>query len=136
MPREIYDKHIKGTPNKAKITLIEKVLCELPDDIVKITGLPFKKVLIKSKIVKHIYDRLVFERKNAEAFDLVIDNLHTIGTEPDKICKNRPNHKKGRDFVLIKKIGGYYFLSPIEVSKAKQAIVLVTAHIINEKKPS
>ena len=110
--QELFEKYIKGTSEKAIVASRKILLCNLTYavlDGVKIEE-SIKGVYVTSRCLKHLFDR-----KPAEEFLFLLDNLHKIVRYPDKIYDNREG-KRGC-FCFVKRIGGFEYLASIEVVK-------------------
>lgn len=104
---ELYEKHIKNTTEK-EIVILERVyICRLTSSVLAILNFTDSKIHINTKVLKHLYDK-----KPAEEFHFIINNLHTIVKYPDYIYKNKIS-KKG-DFCLVKSIKGFKYLCSVE----------------------
>lgn len=73
-------------------------------------------VYATSQCLKHLFDK-----KPAEEFFFIIDNLHKVVKYPDKIYRNRDG-KRG-EFCLIKRIGDFEYLCSIEIVKLSSATI-------------
>jgi len=113
--QDFFEKYIKGTPEKAIIVDCKIFLCYLTNAVCsgigvdKITG----KVYITSRAVKHLFDR-----KPAEEFFFLIDNLHKVVKYPNKIYKNKTS-KRG-EYCLVKRIGDSDYFCSIEITDEMQ----------------
>jgi len=110
--KDFFEKNIKGTPYKAIVIDRKIFLCHLTNavcDGIKIAN-NLKKVYITSRALKHLFDR-----KPAEEFFFLMDNLHKIVQYPDKIYKNRVS-KRG-EYCLVKKIKESDYFCSIEIIK-------------------
>ena len=121
---KFFEKYIKGTVEKATVVNRKIFLCNLTNAVC--TGIKInkktKKVYITTRAVKHLFDK-----KPAEEFLFLIENLHKVVKYPDKIYKNKPG-KRG-EHCLVKKIGNVSYLCSIEIilsSEHNQEIQIAT----------
>ena len=119
-----YEKYVKGTAYKVAVVNRRIFLCNLTNAVCKGIGVnkKTKKVYITSRAVKHLFDK-----KPAEEFLFLIDNLHKVVKYPDKIYKNQPG-KRG-EHCLVKKVGNINYLCSIEIissSERNQEIQIAT----------
>lgn len=120
----LYETHIKGTSAKAIIVSETVLICHLTKAALKGCCFQKNKIYVNTKVLKHIYDK-----KPAEEFNFIIDNLHTIIKYPDSVCKNK-TPKRGQ-FCFIKNLkGNIYFCSLEEV---KNELFVVTAFRVRKK---
>jgi len=73
------------------------------------TGGNLSGVYITSRLLKHLFDK-----KPAEEFMFLLDNLHKVVKYPDKIYKNK-DAKRG-SLCFIKRIGDFEYLCSLEVA--------------------
>lgn len=107
-----FEKYIKGTSEKAIVVDRKIFLCHLTNavcDGIKIAS-NVGKVYITSRALKHLFDK-----KPAEEFFFLVDNLHKIVKYPDKIYQNKTSKRGG--YCLVKRIGDLDYLCSIEVVK-------------------
>lgn len=104
--QNLFDKHIKGTAEKAVVEDITIFLCHLTSAVAKGNKFP-SNTYLNTRVLKHIYDK-----KPAEEFDCIICNLYHIVRYPDNIYKNK-NPKRGH-YVFTKKIGDENYLCSLE----------------------
>lgn len=107
----LHKKYVKGTPKKAIVKEVQSLLCHLPASVIKGAGLPFKKVYINTRVIKHNYDK-----RPAQDYDLLIGNLHNIVKYPSKIYKNK-EEKRG-SLVFVKTVNNEECLCVVETSQA------------------
>ena len=122
---KFFDQYIKGTVEKAAVVNRKIFLCNLTNAVCVGIGVnkKTKKVYITSRAVKHLFDK-----KPAEEFFFLIENLHKVVKYPDKIYKNKPG-KRGEN-CLVKRIGDVNYLCSIEIissSEYDQEIQIATA---------
>lgn len=120
-----FEKYVKGTSEKAAVVNRKIFLCNLTNAVcvgIKINK-KTKKVYITSRAVKHLFDK-----KPAEEFLFLIENLHKVVKYPDKIYRNKPG-KRG-EYCLVKRIGSINYLCSIEIilsGECNQEIQIATA---------
>lgn len=102
---DVFEKHIKGTPAGAIVTKRKIVLCRLTNQVnravLKCGGL--SKVYINTIVIKHLYDK-----KPAEEFHFIVENLDKIVRFPDYICKNK-KPKRGK-WIFVKELKNELYL--------------------------
>lgn len=110
--KEAFEKNIKGTRYKAMVPEQKIFLCHLTNAVCVGVGISKEvgKVYMTSRSLKHLFDR-----KPAEEFLFIIDNLHKIVKYPDKIYKNK-KEKRG-EYCFVKKIDNSEYLCSIEIVK-------------------
>ena len=127
--RNLYNKHIKGTSEEAIIFEESVLLCHLTKIVeqflLSINEID-SKVYINTKVPKHLYDK-----KPAEEFDFIVDNLHKIIIFPDNIYKNKDN-KRG-NFCFVKYIKNKKYFCSIQIEENKKELFVVTALRIRKK---
>ena len=121
---KFFEKYVKGTTEKAAVVNRKIFLCNLTNAVCVGIGInkKTKKVYITSRAVKHLFDK-----KPAEEFLFLMENLHKVVKYPDKIYKNRPE-KRG-EHCLVKRIGDVNYLCSIEIissSEHNQEIQIAT----------
>jgi len=121
----LYKNYIKGTKEKAPVISKTVFFCYLTRAVTEVLqeqkpDLQESKVYINTKALKHCYDR-----KPAEEFDFLIDNLNQIITYPDKIYKNR-NPKRG-DFCFVKNLKGDKYFCSLEFVSEQKKMLFVTS---------
>lgn len=118
--KDFFIKYIKGTSEKAIVADRKMLLCRLTIAVAE--GVDIQEstrgVYITSRCLKHLFDK-----KPAEEFFFLIDNLHKITRYPEKIYKNRKG-KRGA-FCFVKRIGDSEYICSIEM--VKEEIQVATA---------
>jgi len=104
--QELFEKHIKRTTKDAIVSDITIFLCHLTYAVSKNNNFP-PKVYLKTRVLKHIYDK-----RPAEEFDRILIYLKKIVRYPDCVYKNK-NPKRG-DYVFTKVINGERYLCSLE----------------------
>lgn len=125
--QDFFEKYIKGTPEKAMVVDYKIFLCCLTNAVCFGIGVDktIGKVYITSRAFKHLFDR-----KPAEEFFFLIDNLYKIVKYPDKIYKNKIS-KRG-EYCLVKRIGGSDYFCSIEIVKLPPAVFGLAVFGISE----
>jgi len=118
--KDFFEKHIKGTPYKAIVIDYKIFLCKLTNAVCSGVGIEDSnwKVYITSRALKHLFDK-----KPAEEFFFLIDNLRKIVKYPDKVYENKTS-KRG-EYCLIKRISNFDYLCSIEVMKSPLAEIQI-----------
>lgn len=104
--QNLFEKHIKGTAEKAMVEYVNVFLCRLTFAVAKANKFS-PNVYLNTRVLKHIYDK-----KPAEEFDCIILYLHRIVRYPDHIYKNK-NPKRG-DCVFIKRVDNNIYLCSLQ----------------------
>ena len=108
--RCLYKKYVRGTGAEALVVLKTGLVCHLTRKVALAIQTSSIKVHINTKIIKHLYDK-----KPAEEFEFVIDNIHVIVKFPEEIYRN-PKGKRG-DFSFIKTIDGKKYIVSLEINE-------------------
>lgn len=108
--RKFFRKYIDGTLAKAIVVNKKMFLCNLTNAVIRGINIDnnLKGVYINSRCLKHLYDK-----KPAEEFIFILDNLHKVVKYPDKVFKNIDS-KRG-EFCLVKKLGDSKYFCSIEI---------------------
>ena len=104
--QKLFEKHIKGTAEKAIVENVTVFLCRLTFVVSKDNQIN-PNVYLNSRVLKHVYDK-----KPAEEFNCLVQYLHIIIRYPDNIYKNK-NPKRG-DYVFTKVINGNNYFCSLE----------------------
>lgn len=131
--KNLFEKHIHGTSEKAIVADVTVSICKLTVTVNKQMERIFKcdcRVYINARVLKHLYDK-----KPAEEFEFIVDNIHKIAKYPDCIYKNK-NPKRG-DVCLTKKINGENYICSLELCEredggAKELFVVTSFRIRKE----
>lgn len=118
--KELHKKHIKGTEREALVKEVRALLCHLSKHIRKTLKIAEHKVYIKTVVLKHLYDK-----RNAQEYDFILENLHLIVKGPDKIYKNK-SEKRG-EFCFYKIINNRGILCSLEKNEPDGGFDVVTA---------
>lgn len=126
--KNLYKKYIENTPEKAIVANRKICLCGLTKAVT--TGLyidhSIKNVYVTTRCLKHLFDK-----KPAEEFLFIIDNLHKVVKHPDKIYKNRKG-KRG-EFCFVKNIGNEEYFCSIEIIKIQPFVRGVSEFGLSER---
>ena len=128
MVKGLFDSHVKNTKEREIVVWESVCICRLTYAVCDILGFADSRVHINTKVLKHLYDR-----KPAEEFDFVINNLHTIIKYPDRLYKNKIS-KRG-DFILVKRIKDFEYLCSIELSEedGETKVCVVTSFRVRDE---
>lgn len=115
--KEFFEKYVKGTSYKAIVADRKVFLCRFTNAVSRSIGVNNKAggVYATSRFLKHLFDK-----KPAEEFFFLIDNLHKVVKYPDKIYKNK-DEKRG-EYCFIKRIGDSEYFCSIEIIKLPPAV--------------
>src|SRR3989344_2096523 len=105
---DLFEKHVKGTASEAIVQNVLAFLCNLTVAVLKGTSWSCNRVYINTRVLKHLYDK-----KPAEEFLFIVENIHSIVKYPDRIYKNR-DAKRG-DLCFIKQLKNDLYICSIEV---------------------
>lgn len=105
--KSLFHKHVKNTKEKDFVARESVCIFRLTRTVLDVLGFGDSKAHISTKVSKDLYDK-----KPAEEFDFVINNLHTILKYPDRVYKNKIS-KRG-DFCLVKKVKDFEYLCSVE----------------------
>lgn len=111
--QNIHEKYIKGTEKESFVASKKILLCYLTYAVKRRGNLSSNNVYVSTKMLKHIYDK-----KPAEQYDFIVQNLYTIVRYPDWIYRNRSG-KRG-DFCLVKELKNKKYLCSIEDRNIKE----------------
>jgi len=109
----LHENYIKGTQKEALVINKTVFLCNLTRSVNKACSLEAHRVFVTTRMLKHLYDK-----KTAEEYEFIINNLHTVVKYPDDIYKNR-NSKRG-DFLFAKLLKSNKYLCSIEICKDEE----------------
>lgn len=125
----LHKKYIKGTEPKAIVVYKKILLCNLTKTVQRSCGFSSGAVYITTIILKHLYDK-----KPAEWYDFIINNLIEIVKYPNHIYKNRS--EKTGNFCLVKTLKNKKYLCSIEIcadEQEKPEIYIVTVFRTDDK---
>lgn len=120
---DVYDKYIKGTPEKGLVEEKKFLVCFLTQAVCKGMNFDSNKAYISTRALKHMYDK-----KPAEEFIFLLENLHKIVRYPDRVYENKDG-KRG-DLCLQKCIADNQYLCSIQfvdVEEDQKEIQITTA---------
>ena len=119
--RDLCEKYIRGVPNGVAINDKIVFLRHLTNAVKQGLDLNFSEVFAGTIPLKHLY-----EKRPAEEFDFIVDNVVKVIKYPDDIYKNK-NPKRG-DFCFVKTIKGDKYLCALEYeNKNREILAFVTA---------
>ncbi|KAA3621013.1 MAG: hypothetical protein DWQ02_28435 [Bacteroidetes bacterium] len=105
---DLYIKYVKGTENGAIVADRKAFLCHLTSAVIKGVELETQKSYVSTRIIKHLYDK-----KPAEEFEFLVNNIHSIVKYPDMVYENKQGKRAG--FCFVKKIKSEQYICCIEV---------------------
>lgn len=91
---DLHKKYVRGTEKRAIVQFVQIFICHLTVAVVKGTGCICNKVYVSTRVIKHIYDK-----RPAEEFDFLIENVHLVIKYPDRIYKNKDGKRGSYCFV-------------------------------------
>ena len=111
---ELHRRYIKGTAKDAVVQNARVFLCHLTGAVsIGALGLmqteraPRRKVYISTRVLKHTYDK-----RPAEEYDFLTENLHAIVKYPDCVYKNKDSKRGG--YCFVKTLGNKLYLCSLE----------------------
>ncbi len=110
---ELYKKYVKGTEKGAIVQDVQVLICNLTSAVILGIQANCNRVYISTRVLKHVYDK-----RPAEEFDFLIDNVHQFIKYPTQIYRNR-NGKKG-DYCFIGEAKNNKYICSIEIKKDEQ----------------
>lgn len=122
MVRDFHQAYIRGTAEKAIVLEAFVSLGIINNDLADFE-VPTERILLNTKVLKHLYDK-----KPAEEFDFIIDNLLSLIDCPDFIYQNGRS-KRGQRAIVKEIKGDYYFCS---LDKQKDSLWVVTVFRIRK----
>ena len=130
--RELHEKHIQGTKAKAIVVNKKVFLCHLTNAVTKGLALPTGKVYINTRVIKHLFDK-----KPAEEFDFLVENIHKIVKYPDLIYDNKQGKRGEYCFVKSIKSEKYFccleLLEVLTEDEVQKEIAVATAFRIRKE---
>ena len=106
---KVFKKHIKGTGKKKQIKKLTIYVCNFSNVVMNEFKFSTNRVHLSTKSLKHMYDKRV-----AQEFDFILNNLPKIIKKPDKVYKNIKG-KRG-DYCFLKKFAKDTYFCIIENS--------------------
>lgn len=110
---DLHKKYIQRTRPKAIVVDTRILLCHLTFAVRRGINSSGSSVYMSTRVLKHMYDK-----KTAEEYDFIIENLHKVVKYPDQIYRNRDG-KRG-NFCLLKVLGEQKYLCSIEDNNEKK----------------
>ena len=94
--RNFFARYVKGTPYRGIVLPHDQFLCRLTPAVSASIGIAEQKsfVSITSRCIKHLYDK-----KPAEEFLFLLDNLYEVVKYPEKIYFNKSEKRGTFSFV-------------------------------------
>jgi hypothetical protein len=121
--------HINYIVNTEKEVVVKDrklLICNLTTAVQKAIPGNFDKVYLKSRVLKHIYDK-----RTAQIYDFMKINLSRIVKYPDIIRKNHSS-KRG-SYILEKSLDGNLYCVVIEIDEEDSCIQIVTFFPTNKE---
>ena len=94
---EMYRKFIRGSEKGAIVQSVQVLLCNFTNAVTRGINSQGAKAYIHTRALKHNYDK-----RPAEEFDFLIDNLHYVVKFPDSVYRNKG--AKTGDYLFVKKL--------------------------------
>jgi hypothetical protein len=134
MPKEplwkLHEDYIKRTKPEAFVLQAKKCVTKTNRKTRKALHCKAKKTYITTRALKHLYDK-----KPAEEFDFMLDNIISIVRTPDYLYGDTQDRRNR--FCLVKHIEEYRYLVAIEIierNTEKEEIQIVTAFRVRDEK--
>lgn len=124
--QKLHKKFIKNTGRSDFVTEVTMFLCNLTHAVKTGVSLDHRKVYLKTSVLKHLYDK-----RPAQEYDSILDNLHLIVRYPDIIYKNKSS-KRG-SLCLTKEIDGTKYFAAIEQVPEELGNQIITLFKVNDK---
>lgn len=121
----LHRKYIKMTPKDSYVKNITLYIGNLKLDITRNLDMSSKNIFIKTRSLKHMYDK-----RTAQAYDLLLENLLNILRNPDCIYNNKSSKRGSKCFV--KKIARYKYMVVLE-EKDISGNYIVTGFPVDKK---
>lgn len=115
---KLFKKFIKNSEKEAIVANEQIVICLLTNVVAKEDYFKTQKVLINTRVLKHLYDK-----RPAEEFDFIIHNIWKMIKYPDYIYSNK-NSKRGH-LAFVKNIGKFTYFCPIEITEEANYVVTI-----------
>lgn len=113
MIRSLFKKYIRGTEKKTIVQMVNLFMCHLTVAVVKGASFPCNKVYLNTRVLKHCYDK-----RTAEEFDFLMENLMSIIRYPNKVYKNKDGKRGG--YCLVKEIKNNIYLCSIQFNEHEE----------------
>lgn len=123
--RALFERYIRGTKERTPVVLKTVFFCYLTRIVAEKlkqmeSNIEEPKVFLTTTALKHCYDK-----RPAEEFDFILDNLDKIITYPNNIYKNK-NEKRGQ-FCFVKNLRGDEYFCSLEFDGNKKKMFFVTS---------
>ncbi len=115
--KDFFHQYIENTPEKSIVVDKKMFLCSLTVAVAR--GIKIccaRNTYVTTRALKHLYDK-----KPAEEFLFIVNNLRKIMRYPDKIYLN-PKEKRG-NFAFVKTVADADYFCSMEIKKIPAAIV-------------
>jgi len=100
--------YVRGTAEGSVVFMATVPIAEIATQLRIFLLCENRKVYLNTRSLKHLYDK-----KPAEEFDFILDNLESIVRTPDLLFRNKKD-KRG-DFCLVKDIQERRYLVSVEI---------------------
>ena len=110
-----FKKYIKGTSYKAPVFNSKLLICDLNGFSVYIT----------TRSLKHLFDK-----KPAEEFHFILDNLTILIKDPEEIYKNKS--EKHGDICFVRQIKDFYYICSLQKISSKELQVVTAFRLRDE----
>ena len=121
---KLHKKYVKNTPKDSIVEEKTIVFCCLPAEVKKSGKFYGSEVNIKTRVLKHIYDK-----RPAQFYDLLLFKLEKMIKDPDYIYKNKEGKRGSK--CLVKKIDCFLYIVILEEDNKNDCCYLVTAFEID-----
>lgn len=105
---DLHERYVRGSEKKAIVQTVLAFVCHLGAPVVRGIGCPCTKLYVSTRVIKHIYDK-----RPAEEFDFLVNNVAYVAKYPDAVYKNRDAKRGG--YCFVKEMGGCHYLCSVEV---------------------
>jgi hypothetical protein len=116
---QLHRKHIANTPKDFVVVNKEIAICNLTHAVQKGINVNFRRVCLKSRVLKHIYDK-----RTAQVYDFIKNNLGKIIKFPDVIYRNHSCKRGG--YLFEKLVKGCLYCVVIEEDSKNERFQVVT----------
>ena len=125
--RKMFEKYVRRTPREAAVFKSNIDIARISPEIADSLNTHERNVSISTRSLKHLYDK-----KPAEEFDAILDNLAVVIENPDTLYKNK-DHMRG-NYCITKYIGGVAYLVSLEIPQqnAAKTIQVVTSFRVRD----
>lgn len=128
--RLLFERYIRGTEKGAFVVVETISFCYLTkiviEELKKVNNeIKDPKVYLTTIMLKHCFDK-----KTAQFFDFLLDNLNCIITYPNKIYQN--NDAKRGNFIFTKILKGGEYLCSLEFVIKEKKMFVVTSFLCSE----